>query len=195
MKTNKSFLKAAIAELSTAGTKKFKTAKDLIALSEKEPDRLYPCFDAFCELLQTKNNIIKWSVFQIVSNLAAADKEGRIEGIMDRYLAPIPGPVMITAANAIAGAAKIAKVHGHLTNRIVQAILQVESAVYKTDECRNVAIGHAILALGTMGNEVKRSPGVVAFVERQCGNTRPGTRKKAELFLKELHEGPARQGA
>jgi len=96
------------------------------------------------------------------------------------YLAPIAGPVMITAANAIAGAAKIGASHPGFSKKIIAAILQVEHAHYQTDECRNIAIGHAITALATIG---KSTPTVLAFVERQLCNPRPATRKKAEAFL------------
>jgi hypothetical protein len=90
---------------------------------------------------------------------------------------------MVTAANSIIGSAKIARTHKHLANRIVRAILQVENAKYQTDECRNVAIGHAITALGVMDMEIRRSRDVVKFVKRQARNPRAGTRRKAELFL------------
>ncbi len=189
MRWDASALRSAIAALSTSGTRKFKIAKDLIDLSDKRPEKLYPHFDVFCDLLETPNNIIKWSAFRIVANLAAVDKGGRIDKIIGRYLAPIAGPVMITAANAIVGSARIARTHKHLTGRIVRAILQVQRATYQTDECRNVAIGHAIKALGTMEDPIKRSEGVVAFVERQTGNTRGATRKKAQGFLKRISKG------
>lgn len=183
MKTDRTSLRAAVAELSYAGTRKFRVAKELIALSESQPGVVYPLFDELCALLETQNSIIKWSAFRIVANLAAAAPAERVAGILDRYLAPIDGPVMVTAANAIAGGAKIAAAHARLTNRVVRAILRVENARYQTDECRNVAIGQAIDALGTMGDRVRRARDVVAFVEKQTGNTRAGTRTRAENFL------------
>jgi hypothetical protein len=190
VKHDEASLKSAILELSSAGTHKFKTAKALVALSDKHPDRLYPYFDAFCGLLETKNSIIKWAAFQIVANLAVVDKECRIEGIIDGYLAPIAGPVMVTAANAIIGSARIARTHRHLSNRIVRGILLVEHATYQTDECRNVAIGHAIRALGMMETKIRRTEDIMGFVERQTQNTRASTRKKAELFLKGIRKEP-----
>jgi hypothetical protein len=46
--------------------------------------------------------------------------------ILDRYFAPISGPVMVTAANIIGGAVKIARAKPALTERIVSEILKVE---------------------------------------------------------------------
>lgn len=180
---HRNLLATSVAELASPGIKKFKAAARLIAISEKAPAALYPFFDGFSRLLESENSIVRWSAQRILANLACVDGRGRLAGILEEYLAPIRGPVMVTAANAIAGGAKIAAAQKELAPRITSAILGVEKARYKTPECRNVAIGHAIAAFGTMGEEVRRSKRVIAFVKRQAKNRRPGTRKKAETFL------------
>jgi hypothetical protein len=192
LKHDESSLSSAISGLSTAGTEKFRIAKELVSLSEQEPKRLYPFFDQMAELLDAENNIIKWTAFQIMANLAAVDRPRRIDAIIERYLAPIAGPVMITAGHAIQGSAKIARSHPHLVDRIVPAILGVEQARYKTEECRNIAIGHAITALESFGPAVRSSPEVMAFIEIHVNNSRPATRKKALRFLKGKPIEPAR---
>jgi hypothetical protein len=186
MKNNWSTL---IGELSAAGTRKFAAGKKLLVASEKNPDALYPHFDALAAHLSSENKIIRWTVIRIIANLSVVDRRRRIDGILNEYLAPIAGPVMITAANTILGAAKIANAKPHLLPKIVRTILKVERAGYQTAECRNIAIGHAIVALGTLTADVVRSHEVVSFVERQRMNSRPGTRKKAEAFLKKLLRG------
>ena len=148
MNTDAGSLRSALDGLSLPGTGKFQIAKALVSLSETAPEAIDPFFDVFAGLLDDGNNIIKWTAFQIIANLAAVDRQGRIDAIIDRYLAPIAGPVMITAGHAIQGSARIAATHKHLTDRIVRAILGTEHARYKTDECRNIALGHAIKALG-----------------------------------------------
>jgi hypothetical protein len=192
MKHDESSLSSAISGLSAAGTEKFRIAKELVSLSERAPQRLYPFFDQMADLLDVENNLIKWTGFQIVANLAAVDRPHRIDVIIERYLAPIAGPVMITAGHAIHGSAKIARSHPHLVDRIVPAILGVEQARYKTEECRNIAIGHAIIALESFSPAVRSSPEVTAFVERHMNNSRPATRKKALRFLKGKPIAPTR---
>jgi hypothetical protein len=179
-------MRAMIKELASPGTKKFVAGKKLLAASEKKPEALYSHFDALAELLCSENKIIRWTVIRIIANLAGVDRRRRMDGIIDVYLAPIAGPVMITAANTIIGAAKIGNAQPHLVSKVVRAILRVERARYQTDECRKIAIGHAIVALGTMAPDVVCSDEVVRFVERQRQNSRPGTRRKAEVFLKRL---------
>ncbi len=57
-------------------------------------------------------------------------------------------------------------------------------ARYRTPECRNVAIGHAILALGDFFDLLDNPRPVLRFVRNQIQNSRRATRNKAEQFLK-----------
>ena len=80
----------------------------------------------------------------LIGCLAAVDRRGAVTRILDRYLAPLRGPDLITAANVIAGAARIATAKPRLADRIAKALLGVSRARYATPECRNVALGAAI---------------------------------------------------
>jgi len=163
---------------------KYGCAKILRIISDEAPELLYPRFGFFADLLDSDNNILKWETIYVIANLAAVDTEDRIEAIFERHFAPIPGPALITAANVIGGAAKIASAKPHLVDRIAKELLKVEKAQYKTTECRNVAIGHAIKAFDQFFDQIKDKEPVIAFVRRQLENTRNATRKKAEVFLK-----------
>jgi hypothetical protein len=163
---------------------KYGSLKVLRILSEQEPNLLYPQIQRFFHLLGSENTILKWGAIIIVGNLAAVDSEGRIDLILDRYLEPISGPVMITAANVIGGAAKIAQAKPHLADRIARAFFSVETAAYQTMECRNVALGHAITALDQCFEHLNEPQAVVAFIRRQLHNQRPAARTKAAGFLK-----------
>jgi len=163
---------------------KYGCAKVLTLVSQQNPAALYPMFDVFLPLLEHENSFLKWNAIAIVANLAAADTKGMIDRILPRYLKPIGGPVMITAANTIAGAATIALARPDLADNLARAILGVEEAKYDTAECRNVAIGHAISALGRFFQHIRRQKPVLEFVSRQTANTRNATKKKAEAFLK-----------
>jgi hypothetical protein len=163
---------------------KFGCAKALRLISEQRPDRLYPLFDCFVHLLDHENRILQWEAIFVLSQLASVDADDKVAEVFDNYFSPIPGPVMITAANVIQGGARIAQAKPHLADRIAAKILKVGRARYKTAECRNVAIGHAIVALGAILPLLRRPAPAVAFVRRQTRNPRPATRKKAEQFLK-----------
>lgn len=163
---------------------KYGCAKVLRIVSDEAPELLYPRFAFFADLLNSDNNILKWEAIYVIANLAAVDTEDRIEAIFDTYFELIPGPVLITAANVIGGAAKIALAKPQLTERIAKELLKVEKAQYKTTECRNVALGQAIKAFDQFFDEIRDKGPVIAFVRRQLENARTATRKKAEVFLK-----------
>ena len=184
-----------IAALTQPGTGKFAVAKGLVRTSEEQPELLVPHFGTFCHLLEAENSIIRWSAIRIVANLAAADRRLRLDRILDRYLAPILGPAMITATTTIQGAARIARSRKRLAPRLVMAMLQVERGNYQTAECRNIAIGHALKALSTLDPTMSRAQEVLSFAERQFDNPRPGTRRLAAAFLKPMTRGPSNAGS
>ena len=163
---------------------KYTSAKILRLVSEQAPSLLYPQIGFFIRLLDSDNSFLKWDAIRVLANLAHVDTQGRLAKILRKFLAPIQGPVMITAANTIASAANIALARPALSARIVRAILTVEQAVYQTPECRNVAIGHAIQSLDRFFDQISPKAPVLQFVRRQLENTRPATRNKAEAFLK-----------
>jgi hypothetical protein len=111
-----------------AGTDRFAAGKSLIATAEKFPLRVYPHFAALAALLGTDSKIVRWNVQRILAALARVDADNKITGILDDYLAFIRGGNMISAANAVVGAAQIARARPDLLPRIVPAILQVEFA-------------------------------------------------------------------
>ena len=164
-------------------------AKTIRIISELRPELLYPQFDFFVRLLSHENKIYQWDAAFVLSQLARADKEGRFDEVFDKYFLPIPGPAMITAANVIHGGARIAQAKPHLADRIAVEVVKVARARYRTAECRNVAIGHAIVALGSIIPLLRQPARAVEFVRRQSRNPRPATRKKAERFLKSQRDG------
>jgi hypothetical protein len=154
-------------------------SKKLRDFAKQSPAALYPDFDRFAALLTHENTILRWNAILSVAYLACADRDGKIEPLLDRYLAPISGPVMITAANTIKGAALIARAQPALAATIATAIMKVEKAKYATAECRNIAIGHAITALQSIGP----SSAALRFAARHTDNPRPATARKATRWL------------
>jgi hypothetical protein len=166
-----------------SGGKKFPYAKALLLLAEKQPRKIYPFFDEVAALLRHPNNIIQWTAVRLVADLAAVDTKRKLDGLLADYLQPIAGPAMITAANTIIGAARIAQVRPEWSDQIITAILGVTRARYQTAECRHIAIGHALLALERLGRAAVLRPDVMRFVRRQLKHPRPATRRQAARLL------------
>lgn len=163
---------------------KFGSARALWLLAEADPGLLYPHFEFFVKQLDSPNGVFRWNAERILACLAPADIHNKLERLLDRYLSVIPGPQLIDAANVIGFSWKIARAKPQLAERIARAILGVTQAHYKTDECVNVAAGHALQSLGRFFDLIEDKRAVVAFASAQRSNTRPATRRKAEAFLK-----------
>lgn len=157
--------------------------KVLIIISEKNPSVLYPKLDYFIAHLECENNFLKWGAIQIIANLCKVDSSHHFENIFTKYFSPIEGHNMITAANTIKAAVKIALNKHNLIEKISKEILKVEQADYETAECNNIVIGQAINSLDELFPHLKTKEPVFAFVKRQLKNKRQATRKKAEIFL------------
>ncbi len=163
---------------------KFGCLKALMLLSLTFPALLEPYRERFIRLLDSDNNIFKWNAMQILAHLATVEPDSQFEAIFDQYFAPILGPTMITAGHAMSGGATVAAAKPRLAPRIAGEILKVRRARYKTDECKNIAIGHAIKALSQFYDQLDDKKPILRFVQEQTGNSRNATKQKALQFLK-----------
>ncbi len=170
------------------GTLRYGFEKVLRKVSEERPELVYPYFDRYVELLDSPNSFLKWGAILTIANLAPVDTEGRFEKIFKKYYAPVRGPVMVTAANAIGASVKIIQAKPELARRIRRILLEIEQAEFEkhgepSPECRNVAIGQTIDAFDQVFDRIDDRGAVVSFVRRQLDNTRPAVVKKARAFL------------
>ena len=176
-----------------AGRVRMACIKDLERLSRNSPEILYPWFDRFVELLDSENSILRWNATRILANLAPVDKEAKLDAILEKFLAPIRGSQMIAAAVTLQSAPTLVRAKPYLAERVALAMLGVARARYQTEECRNVALGHAIEAFGRMFDLVPDQGRVQRLVRTQRNNTRAGTRKRAEEFLVKYSQAGARR--
>jgi len=163
---------------------KYGSNKVLILISEKNPAMLYPKLDFFITQLDSENNFLKWGAIEIIANLCRVDSTHHFENVFNKYFSPIHEHHMITAANTIKAAVKVASFKHNLTDKISEEILKVDSADYETTECNNIVIGQAISSLNELFPQLKTKELVFAFVKKQLKNKRPATRKKAEVFIR-----------
>jgi len=169
-----------------SGTARFAAGKALAVTAEKDPRRVYPHFEAIAALLASDSKIVRWNAMQILALLAPVDQDQKLDGVLDTCLAFIRGSNLVSAANAIRGAGRIARSRPELLDRIVPAILAVEDATYETPECRKVAIGHALDALRELWPSVRQRPEVAEFIRRQRATTRPAVARRAERMAADL---------
>lgn len=168
-------------------TIKYGCDKVLRYLAAHSPEVLYPHFDEFAANLDSEKSILRWGAIEIISHLARIDGDRKFDPIFEKYFAPIKGPVLITAANLIKAARRIAAARPDLADRIAQRILTVETARYKTAECRQIALCEAVRTFDEIYSLVADKPAVVAFVKKRLKSRRHSTKQSAENFLHKHH--------
>ena len=165
---------------------KYCCAKNLIAIAREDPARLYPDIDTFVKLLDGRNNVLKWTAIIIIGNLARVDKEKKIDRLIGKLVGFLNAGKLITANNATMALAGIAAAKPQYQKQITMELLKVEHYDYDTMECRNIAMGKVIEAIGSYSSQLKDKKAVIEFALRQTKNTRNATKKKAEQLSKKL---------
>jgi hypothetical protein len=155
----------------------------LLIISEKTPELVYPHFHIFKDYLSSEKKIIKWTAILIIANLTRCDNKNKFDEIFNSYFSEITGPVMITAANIIKGAAVIANAKPYLTEKIIQELFKIQDARYQTDECLNIVIGHTISSFDKFYKQITCKGEVLEFVRGFINNSRTPTRNKAQKFI------------
>lgn len=155
----------------------------LVLISEKNPELLYPHFDLFAKYLNSDNNIVKLGGIKIISNLSKVDSKNKFDKIFDKFYSFLSDPEMTTAANVSKGSSVIAKAKPYLTEKITNQLLAVSQTKYKTEECKNILIGHVIVSFDKIFKQLENKNSVLEFVERNMNNPWKGTKSKAEKFL------------
>ena len=163
---------------------KYRRANLLIALAERDPEKLYPHLTFFVKLLESDNNILKWTAIDIVGHLSTLAPNARAGRLLERLAALLNTGKMITANHAISALSRIAEAKPAFRRRITSALLKVEHYTYDTEECRNIALGKVVQAFASFVKEPGQESGVLDFVKRQTDNSRPATRKKAFRLLR-----------
>lgn len=163
---------------------KFKSAKILRIVSEKDPEKLYSRFDFFIDLLDSENKIIKWNAIDVMANLTPVDSKKRFDEIFKKFYDLLSDESMITVGHVIDNSSKIARAKPYLQNKITKELLKVEKTQYKTSECRNILLGKVISSFGQYIDQVDNKEEMILFAERQINNSRRATRAKAEKFLR-----------
>lgn len=173
----------------TKANVKYGSTKILRLISEKDPKVLYSKMDFFIKMMESENQILKWNGMDIVANLLVVDSNKKFDKIFDKYYRLLSDEVMITAGHVIDNSGKIVMAKPYFNDKITNRLLKVEK-ISRDQECQNILLGKTILAFNSYFDQIKEAnkTKVISFVRRQLNNTRPATRKKAEIFLKKVEK-------
>ncbi len=170
---------------------KYASTKLAIELSTSDPASIYPYFNAFITLLDSENNILKWTAILVLGNLSTVATEGEITNLIPKLFETFHSESMITSSNSIKALFQIAQNKPQFTDQIIQEILKIEEMNYInkgqiSPECRNVAIGHILDGLSMLDKEVCMQKGVYNFIKRQSSNTRAAVVKRANKLMAKI---------
>jgi hypothetical protein len=162
-------------------------AKVLMDLSEEHPEKLYPYFDSFIDLLDSKYRILSWNALAIIANLTRVDTDKKFDAIFDKYYSFLDNDYMVTVANVVGNSGKIALAKPYLIPKITEELLKVEdisTGPHLTEECKRVIAQHAIKTLDLFFDRIDQKERVISFVNVHLDSSRKKLRTAAEKFLK-----------
>ncbi len=161
-------------------------AKVLMDLSGEHPEKLYPHFDSFVDLLDSKYRILTWNALAIISNLTRIDADKRFDAIFGKYYTFLNSDYMVTVANVVGYSGTIALAKPYLISRITDELLKVEDVSltpHLTEECKRVLAQQTIKTLGLFFDMVDQKERVLSFVRACLDSPRTKLRTTAEAFL------------
>lgn len=162
-------------------------AKVLMELSDEQPSALYPYIDFFFSLLNSKYRILTWNAIIIIANLTQVDIEKKFDKSFEKYFDLLNNEYMVTVANVVGSAGKIALAKPYLTDRIVEELLMVEkisTTPHLSSECKRVIIEHTIKSFDLFFPQIRQEQNVISFVKKQLKSSRKTLRTESESFLK-----------
>ena len=162
-------------------------AKVLMDLSGEHPEKLYPYFDLFIDLLDSKYRILTWNAFAIIANLTRVDADKKFDAIFDKYYSFLDNDYMVTVANVVGNSGKIALAKPYLIPKITEELLKVEdisTSPHLTEECKRVIAEKTIKVLDLFFDRIDQKERVICFVEVHLDSSRKKLRTAAENFLK-----------
>ena len=155
-------------------------------LSEENPEKLYPYFDSFIDLLDSKYRILTWNALAIIANLTRVDTDKKFDAIFDKYYSFLDNDYMVTVANVVGNSGKIALANPYLIPKITDELLKVEdisTSSHLTEECKRVIAQHTIKTLDLFFDRIDQKERVISFVKVHLDSPRKKLRRTAETFL------------
>jgi hypothetical protein len=161
-------------------------SKVLMDLSEENPEKLYPHFDFFVTLLDSKYRILTWTALAIIANLTKTDTDNKFDDIFSKYYSFLDNEYMVTVANVVGNSGKIALAKPYLVPEITNELLKVEhlsTTPHLTDECKRVIAQQAINTFYEFFDRIDQKEPVLSFVQLHMDSPRKKLKTSAEKFL------------
>ncbi len=168
-------------------TVRFNCEKVLLQISEDQPSIIYPEWDYFISLLDSKNSFHRCCALNLIANLSQNDPQKKFEKIFDKYFSYLNDVKLIPAVFVARNAGKIMKSKNKLQNKIIKILLEIDQTD-RDPERIDLIKADIIQSFDQIYDECKEKKKILTFVEKQCDCKSPKTRKVAEEFLQKYHK-------
>lgn len=161
-------------------------AKVLMDLSKEHPEKLYPYFEFFINLLESKYRILKWNALTIIANLTRVDVDKKFDAFFNKYYNLLNDGYMVTVANVVGNSINIALGKPYLISKITDKLLTVKYVSltpHLTEECRRVIAQQTIKSFDQFFDQVEQKEKVLSFVRTYVNSPRLKLKKIAEAFI------------
>jgi hypothetical protein len=155
--------------------------KALQIISENNPEFLYPQWDQFSEMLNSKNNYHKYIAVYLLADLTVVDSENKFDEIFDDYFMILGGDKAMTASHVALNSSKIALNKPELQDKIIDILLNIDN-IHQGKQ-KELIKAYAIEALRKMYPEIKDKERVMNFIKEQLDSSSPKTRDLAACFV------------
>ncbi len=160
---------------------RFNSYETLRIISETKPDKLYPKWQELEDLLDHKNNYLKFIGINLLANLVVVDTKGLFEKCFEKYFGILKEDVTIAPAYVVRNSWKIVKANPLLEPRITGMLLQLDT-IHPGKQIAMIK-GEAIQTFDNYFEISKNQAGIIKFVKEQLDNPSPKARKLAKGFL------------
>ena len=167
-------------------TVRYGCAKVLNDLSEENPELLYPHFDFFVGLLDSKYRILTWNAFGVIANLTRVDADNKFDAVFEKYYSFLANDYMVTVANVVGNSGKIANAKPDLIPKITSKLLTVQSlslTPHLTEECKRVIAQQAISSFDLFFDKINQKEQVLLFVKSHLESPPKKLKTAAEKFV------------
>jgi hypothetical protein len=146
-------------------------------------DLLYPQWDFFVRLLDSRNAFQRSGGLWMVASLTAVDNDGRFEELFERFFRLVNDEKVMVSRYTIQSAAKIARFKPHLQERITALLLNIER-VYHNPERVDLLKTDVLETFAAYAAASPQREAMLQFAAACKGSASPKTRQAAGKFLR-----------
>ena len=150
----------------------------LYPLSGSNPEKLYPYWHVFEEMLKCPSVTCKYYAIHILANLVSVDKENKFEKIYDLWFNDLLNHESPVVAPHIAEkSGKVVKAKPEIENEVTLKLLNAE----KRSSCRHKELlkAYVLSAIDLYFNIISKKADAISFIKAQLNSSSPTTKNKA----------------